>query len=114
GNSNLCSGQTTSDLQGDIFGATGPAQDYTWSTSETTQLITVSSGGTYSLVTTDVHGCITHNSQVITESTAPPAPIVTPAGPINLCSFDGGNTYNSVTLTCTNYISGLLWSTSEI
>src|SRR4030095_6791420 len=101
GNSNLCSGQTTSDLQGDIFGATGPAQSYAWSTSETTQLITVSSGGTYSLVTTDAHGCVTHNAQVITESAAPTAPIVTPAGPINLCSSDGGATYSSAVLTCT-------------
>src|SRR6185295_6771196 len=47
GNQNLCSGQTSSDLQGDIFGATGPAQSYAWSTSETTQLITVFSGATY-------------------------------------------------------------------
>jgi hypothetical protein len=113
GSSNLCSGQTSSDLQGDIFGATGPAQDYAWSTSETTSLITVSAGGTYSLVTTDIHGCVTHNSQVITESTTPPAPIISPAGIINICSSDGGATYSSVTLTCTNYSSDLLWSTSE-
>jgi hypothetical protein len=113
GSANLCSGQTTTDLQGDINGGTGPAQSYYWSTTETTQLITVSSGGTYDLATVDANGCVTHNSQVITETGAPAAPIVTPAGPVNLCSTDGGATFSSATLTCTNYTSDLIWSTSE-
>lgn len=109
GSNNLCTGQTTSDLQG-----TGvPASGYSWSTTETTDLITVSTGGTYTLTGTDVHGCINTDVVVITESAAPAAPIVTPAGPINLCSSDGGATYSSATLTVTNYGTDLLWSTSE-
>ena len=70
----LCTGQTTSDLQADVNGATGPAQSYLWSTGETTNLITVNTGGVYSVVTEDVHGCFTHNQQVITEAAAPTAP----------------------------------------
>src|SRR5205085_7338746 len=107
GSSNLCTGQTTADLQG-----TG-ASAYLWSTTSTSSIITVSTSGTYSVTGTDGNNCSNSNQVSITESPAPAAPIVTPSGTINLCSTDGGATFNTVTLTVTNYSTDLLWSSSE-
>jgi len=105
GNTNLCTGQTTTDLQA------GGALDYAWSTSETTSLITVSTQGNYSVTGTDINGCVNTDLQVITESLAPTAPIVTPAGPVVLCS--DGFTTSSALLTVTNYTTDLLWTSGE-
>jgi hypothetical protein len=105
GSTNLCSGQTTTDLQA------GGAAGYVWSTSETTSLITVSTQGNYTVTGTDGNGCINTDVQAITETTAPNAPIVTPVGPITLCT--DGFTTTSVTLSVTNYSSDLLWTTGE-
>lgn len=103
GSSNLCTGQTTADLQ------SSAAASYLWSTSETSDLITVSTSGTYSVQATDANGCVTSNHQVITETSPPAAPIVTPAGPVTLCT-DGMNTSSQI-LTVTNYPGpGLSWS----
>lgn len=105
GNTNICTGQTTTDLQ-----ASG-ALTFVWSTSETTSLITVTGQGTYIVTGTDNHNCVNSNSQVITESAPPVAPIVTPTGPITLCT--DGFTTTSVNLSVSNYSSDLLWSTGE-
>ncbi len=105
GSNNLCTGQTTSDLQ-----ATG-AVDYLWTTSETTSLITVSAQGNYSVTGTDGNGCVNTDVAVITESAAPAAPVISPAGPVVLCT--DGFTTTSASLTVTNYALNLLWSTSE-
>ncbi|MCX6275184.1 MAG: GEVED domain-containing protein [Bacteroidetes bacterium] len=105
GSNNLCTGQTTSDLQ-----ATG-AVGYSWSTFETTSLITVSTQGTYTVTGTDIHNCVNTDVAVITESAPPAAPVISPAGPVVLCT--DGFTTTSASLTVTNYSNNLLWSTSE-
>ena len=107
GSSNLCTGQTTSDLQAFLPNAVS----YIWNTNEPTNLITVSTGGTYSVTVTDIFGCNHHQSQQITESVSPIAPIIVAQGPTGLCS--DGITTNSVVLHTTNYSSDLMWSTSE-
>ncbi len=106
GSLNICTGQTSTDLQ-----ATG-GNTYVWSTTETTSLITVSTGDTYIVTGTDGNTCQNSDTVVITESIAPADPIVTPSGPIELCTNDGIN-FIPVNLSCTNYSTDLLWSTSE-
>lgn len=103
GSSNLCTGQTTAELQG------GGAVSYEWSTLETTNSIVVSSAGVYNVTGTDANGCQNDTTQTITETAAPAAPNVTPAGPVTLCT--DGSTSTSITLTATNYPGpGLSWS----
>ncbi len=109
GNTNICTGQTTSDLQATGAGITG---SYSWSSGETTDLITVSTSGNYVVTGTDNNGCINTFSKNITESVAPATPIISPAGPITLCFNSSG--IIPVTLSCTNYSTDLLWSTSEV
>jgi len=108
GSTNLCTGQTTSDLQA----IASNAVSYLWNTTESSNLITVSTGGNYSVSVTDIHGCHHNQSQQITESTPPAAPIIIAQGPTGLCS--DGITTNNVVLHTTNYSSDLLWSTSEV
>jgi hypothetical protein len=107
GSTNLCTGQTTTDLQA----TQANAVSYVWNTTDPTSLITVSSAGSYSVTATDNFGCLHHQSQVITETAAPAAPIVVPSGSTLLCS--DGITTTSVVLNVSNYTSNLLWSTSE-
>src|SRR4029077_4190422 len=87
------------------------ASSYVWSTTETTSLITVYNGGTYTVSGTDFHGCVNTHQEVFTESVPPAAPILSTAGPIYLCSGDGGGSFTSVPLCVTNYNNHLLWST---
>ncbi len=107
GSTNLCTGQTTTDLQA----VQGNAVGFVWSTTEPTSLITVNTGGTYSVTATDNHGCLHNQSQLMTESAAPAAPVISALSSTVLCS-DGINTTN-VSLHTTNYSNDLLWSTSE-
>ncbi|MCX6275037.1 MAG: GEVED domain-containing protein [Bacteroidetes bacterium] len=108
GSANICSGQTTTDLQATGAGVTGA---YSWSNTETTSLITVSNAGNFSVTGTDANGCINTQSQVISASTPPAAPVVTPTGTITICFNLSGPI--AQTISCTNYSANLLWSTSE-
>ena len=96
----LCDGETV-----DLFTAT--ADSYLWSTGETTQTISVSQGGDYSVTVFQANGCSATSalSTVIVNPT-PAAPVVTPSGPIDLCSP------STVTLT-SSYVGGNAWSTTE-
>jgi len=78
-----------------------------WNTSATTQSITVSIGGSYT-VTQTVGGCTSPPSApiVVTVNPLPPAPTITPSGPTTFCP--GG----SVTLT-SSAASDNLWSDNE-
>jgi len=79
----------------------------TWSTTATTQSITVSSAGTYT-VTQTVGGCTSPPSAavVVTVNPIAPAPTITASGPLSFCLGD------SVTLT-SSAPSGNLWSDNE-
>ncbi len=105
GSTNLCTGQTTTDLQ-----ASG-AITYIWSTAETTSLITVSTLGNYTVSGIDGNGCQNTDLQVITESTPPAAPVISPSGTITLCT--DGFTTTSTNLSVTNYSTDLIWSSGE-
>ena len=79
-------------------------QSWLWSTGETMQLIVVDSSDTVTVQVTDAAGCTATSSPVtVTESPAPPVPVITSSGPTTFCA--GG----SVTLTASNG-SGWLWS----
>ena len=56
---------------------------YLWSTNETTQSITVTASGTYSVTVTDANGCQVTGSHVINVTPAPP---VTITGPASTCA----------------------------
>ncbi|MNU77255.1 C protein alpha-antigen precursor [compost metagenome] len=77
-----------------------------WSTGATTQSITVTASGTYTLNVTSL-GCTSPDaSQVITVNPIPAAPVITAGGPTTFCA--GG----SVVLT-SSISTGNTWSTSE-
>lgn len=78
-----------------------------WSNGETTQSITVSTTGNYSVTVTDNNLCSsTSLITTVTVNPLPAIPTVTANGPLTFC--DG----NSVTLT-SNLTSGNLWSNGE-
>jgi sugar lactone lactonase YvrE len=96
---NLCPGQS-------VTLTAEPGYQYLWSTGATTQSITVSAGGDYSVTTTDGSapaGCQTATSAPFTVSVLNPTAAITPSGPTTFCR--GG----SVTLTA-NAGSSYLWS----
>ncbi len=101
GGATICTG--TRDLTAD------GAPQYTawsWSTTETTQTITISSPGTYSVVATDLHGCLTHNEQTFTAGVAPPAPVITASTGLTVCN----GTEITMTSNIDPVIGSLSWS----
>ncbi|MEO8150606.1 MAG: hypothetical protein ABI723_23445, partial [Bacteroidia bacterium] len=97
--SDFCSNSTTQ-----LCAATNSS--YLWSNGSTTQCITVSTGGTYTVTVTDGNGCTGSCSKTVI-TYAPPT-----------CSISGGNFCNGTsTQLCVNPVPGVpsntyLWSTS--
>ncbi|MBK9512891.1 MAG: hypothetical protein IPO05_04525 [Flavobacteriales bacterium] len=76
-----------------------------WSTGSTTQSITVSTSGTYSVTVTNGNGCsATSAGTTVTVNPDPATPTITAGGPLTFCA--GG----SVTLTSSS-ATGNVWST---
>jgi hypothetical protein len=100
----IITGQSTA-CDSAILTASGGFTSYLWSTTETTQNITVTSSGTYSVTVTDANGCQGTTSHNIT-ITGTPASGITPSGATTFCQ--GG----SVQLTSAPAPS-YLWSTGE-
>ncbi|MBK9418905.1 MAG: hypothetical protein IPN62_16895, partial [Flavobacteriales bacterium] len=76
-----------------------------WSTGATTQSITVSTSGTYSVTVTNGNGCsATSAGTTVTVNPNPATPTITAGGPLTFCA--GGN----VTLTSSS-ATGNVWST---
>jgi gliding motility-associated-like protein len=67
----------------------GNIVSYLWSNGETTQSITVSTAGTYSVVVTDANGCSGESNPVAVTVYENPVPVITPDGPTEFC--DGGS-----------------------
>jgi gliding motility-associated-like protein len=87
-----------------------PAASYLWSTGETTQSITVSTADTITVTVTDINGCVGTSApiEISIVPNAPPAPIITASGPLDVCFG------SSVTLT-SSYSSGNTWTpTNEV
>lgn len=83
-----------------------PAVSYLWSNGETTQSITVSSSGTFSVTVTDANGCQGTSDPVTTTMFPTPTPTISANGPTVFCDGD------SVVLT-SSAASLYLWSTGE-
>ncbi|MBI5217900.1 MAG: gliding motility-associated C-terminal domain-containing protein [Bacteroidia bacterium] len=97
GNLSFCTGSSTSL-------SVGPFVSYQWSTGATSQTITVTSGGNYSVTITDVNGCSGSDAVTVTENANPSASI---AGVLSFCS--GGSSI----LDAGAGFSSYAWSTNE-
>jgi len=93
----FCAGLST------VLTATAGLSSYLWSNGETTQAITVTSGGSYSVTGTDSNGCSNNDSVSVTEHALPTVSI---SGTLSFCA--GANTI----LTASG-ASTYLWSTGE-
>jgi len=79
----------------------------TWSNSQTTNAITVSTSGSYTVTVTDGAGCSSTSAPVnVTENSNPSPPVISTSGSTVIC---GGS---SITLT-SSQSSGNVWSTTE-
>ncbi|HRG69719.1 MAG TPA: T9SS type A sorting domain-containing protein [Saprospiraceae bacterium] len=74
----VCSGQTTR-LDA------GPYAKFSWSTGDTSQLINITSSGTYCLTVTDASGCTGSTCIAVSNSTAPTPVLI---GPDTVCTGD--------------------------
>jgi uncharacterized repeat protein (TIGR01451 family) len=86
------SGPTTFCSGGSVTLTASPASSYLWSTNETTQSITVTTSGSYSVQVTN-NGCTATSAPTSVSVTSAATPTITPSGPTTFCN--GG----SVTLT---------------
>ncbi|WP_430403139.1 FG-GAP-like repeat-containing protein [Fluviicola sp.] len=100
-------GLTTFCLGGSVVLTSTAGTSYLWSTGETTQSITVTTSGSYSVQIVD-GPCTSASSNVInvTANPIPGTPTITASGPLTFCSG------NSVVLT-SSFLLGNLWSTGE-
>ncbi len=98
-------GVTTFCAGGSVTLTSSSATSYLWSTGSTTQSISVSSTGSYTVIITDATGCVSAPSAatIVTVYAPPFAPTITAGGPTSFCS--GGN----VSLTSSSGIT-YLWS----
>ena len=100
------SGPTSFCAGGSVVLTSSSSTGNLWSTSETTQSITVTTSGTYTLDVTNGFGCTSSSSTIVTVNPIPPVPTITAGGPTTFCSG------SSVVLT-SSASSGNLWSTGE-
>ncbi|MBI4646635.1 MAG: hypothetical protein HY738_08615, partial [Bacteroidia bacterium] len=101
-------GSTTFCQGGSVTLTTSAGNSYIWSTGATTQSISATTGGNYTVQVTDANGCISAASSPMTVilNNLPATPTITPSGSTSICLG------NSVTLTAPAS-SAYLWSTSE-
>lgn len=89
---------------GSITLTSSAASGNTWSTGATTQSITVSTSGSYTVTVSNGSCTSTSSPVIITVNPLPPVPVITASGPTTFCA--GG----SVTLTSSS-ATGNTWST---
>jgi PKD repeat protein len=92
----LCPGSTS------VLDAGNAGSTFLWSTSATTQILTISSAGTYYVSVTSANGCQTNDTIVVSPKTAP---VVSLGADLNICTSD------TVTLDAGNAGATYLWST---
>ncbi len=100
------SGPTTFCLGGSVTLTSSSAGSYSWSTGETTQAITVSGSGSYSVVITTGGCSSTSAPTTVTVNPTPATPTITALGPTSFCVGD------SVELMSSSAAS-YLWSSGE-
>ncbi|MDQ3111118.1 MAG: hypothetical protein M3R17_14590, partial [Bacteroidota bacterium] len=85
-----------------------PGASYMWSNNATTQTISATTSGTYSVTVTKANGCAaSSNSIVVTVNPSPTTPVITASGATTFCN--GGN----VTLT-SSQATGIMWSNNAV
>jgi hypothetical protein len=104
GSTTFCEGQSLT-----LNGGAG-YDSYLWANGGVaSQLLTITTGGTYNLTVTDAFGC-TGTASILTVSNPLPNAVIVPNGSTNLCSAG-----SSVTLNAVNTSGNYLWSiTGEI
>jgi len=80
-----------------------PVGTYLWNTSATTQIINVTSAGTFTVTVTDANGCSGVSAPQTVSVYPLPVPVITPDGPLTFCQGD------DVNLTASGGVS-FLWS----
>lgn len=99
------SGPTTFCAGGSVtLSAPAGFASYLWSTGATSQSITVSTTGSYSVTVTDANGCSGTSAPTSVTAGSAVVPLITPSGPTTFCA--GG----SVTLTASAGFASYLWS----
>jgi gliding motility-associated-like protein len=78
GSTTICIGESL-----DLTANTG--QTYQWSTTETTETISVNGSGLYTVTVTDFTGCL-DTASIQVNVVAPPAPTIIASGPTTLCN----------------------------
>lgn len=79
-----------------------PNLTYQWTGGATGTSFTATNGGTYFVTATDANGCTSTSDGITLTKYALPTPVVSPAGPINICynqsvTLDAGAGYKSYT-----------------
>ena len=97
----------TCDVTSITLTATG-GDSYEWSSGETTDVITVTTAGTYTVTVTAANGCTDTSSITITEDAAVPTATITPSGDNTTLTCD----VTTITLTATGGDS-YEWSSGE-
>ena len=101
----ITAGGPTTFCNGGSVTLTAPAgYNYVWSNSATTQSITVTTSGNYTVTVVDANGCSATSAPTTVTVTTIAAPTITPSGPTTFC---GGG---SVTLTATAGYASYAWS----
>lgn len=100
-------GTTTFCQGGNVILTSSSATGNLWSTGDTTQSITVSTSGSFSVTVTIGNCSATSPATVVTVSALPPIPIINANGPTTFCQG------NNVTLTSSS-TTGNVWSTTAV
>ncbi len=98
------SGPTTFCQGGSVVLTSSAGSSYLWNTGATTQSITVTTSGSYTVIVTDANGCSATSAPVVVTVNSLPIAAITAEGPTTFCQ--GG----SVVLTSSSG-SSYLWST---
>lgn len=94
GNVDICDGQPVTLDAGSGY------TTYNWSNGETTQTVSISTAGAYTVYVVDANGCDGTSDTVFVSVGNISAPNISPSGPIDLCpedstTLDAGNGYDS-------------------
>lgn len=99
-------GPTTFCYGGNVVLSTDVYVNWLWSTGDTTQSITVTTSGTYTVYVTDINGCTGTSAATIVVVNPLPIPVITVGGGTFFCQGD------SVSLTA-DTVSSYIWSTGS-
>jgi hypothetical protein len=99
-------GPTTFCYGGSVVLSTDVYVSWLWSTGDTTQSITITTSGTYTVYATDINGCTGTSAATIVIVNPLPVPVITVGGGTFFCQGD------SVSLTA-DTVSAYSWSTGS-